>query len=79
MRATARCPKCAAFVREGVTEDGRMIVLIDPDAVEYGTLWVLDWDGGDPTVRVEASPEDVPASVPLRYTPHLLTCVGEPR
>jgi hypothetical protein len=73
MRGTSRCGACAAFIRWGKNEDGQNIA-VDSDAVEHGNVWVLEWDGGDPLVRVEESPEHVPANVPLRYTRHADTC-----
>ena len=75
MRATRRCDACAVPIRVARLEDGRYLT-IDTEAVTDGNVWVLDWDGGNPTVRVEPSPESVPASVPLRYTAHDDTCTG---
>lgn len=73
MKANARCQSCLQPIRWAKTAAGRSMPL-DPVPVYDGNVVVETWRGDNPTVIVFSKPEDVPASEPLRYKSHFVTC-----
>lgn len=47
---------------------------IDPEPVVDGNVWVIRTEQGTPIIGVALNNESVPASVPLRYVSHFVTC-----
>lgn len=67
MKADIRCT-CGTWVRRCKDQANRQR-LVDPRADPNGTVFVTHF-GPIPVVQVEANPEDVPGSEPLRYNLH---------
>ena len=71
---SAHCRSCGAPVRWVITEANDRRMPIDPEPVEDGNVWVIEIRQGTPIVGVALTGDAVPASVPLRYVSHFVTC-----
>lgn len=73
MIADSHCRSCKAPIRWTLTVNGKRMP-IDPDPAPDGNVWVTGITEGIPTIEVALTGDAVPASVPIRYHSHFVTC-----
>lgn len=74
MRSDGQCRSCHKEVRWVVTEPSLKRMPLDPIPAPDGNMWIDRIEGGVPVMRVALNADGVPASVPLRYVSHFVTC-----
>lgn len=74
MRASSNCRSCGAPIRWCITDANSKRMPVDPEPVEDGNIWVIRTEQGTPIIGVALQGANVPASAPLRYQSHFVSC-----
>jgi hypothetical protein len=73
----AKCRRCGADIRWGITEANGRSMPADPKPDPMGIMWVVEWRERVPVFAVASNDRPVPDNEPFRYTSHFATCSGQ--
>jgi len=74
VRASSNCRSCGSPIRWCITAANRKRMPVDVDPVDDGNIWIDHTEQGTPIIQVALNASGVPASVPLRYQSHYVSC-----